>query len=80
MVDIKWDEGDGGKEKELNDRGEMHEGGGLKQIKGGGLKQIKGGRLKQIKGGGLKQVKGGGLKQTGLNVTSHISMGIQRYP
>ena len=53
MVDVKWD-GDGEKEKELNDSGEMHEGGGLK-IKGGGLKQIKGGELKQIKGGELKQ-------------------------
>ena len=28
MVDVKWDEGDSGKEKELNDSGEMHEGGG----------------------------------------------------
>ena len=51
MVDVKWDEGDGGKEKELNDSAEMHEGGRLKQIKGGRLKQIMGGRLKQIKEG-----------------------------
>ena len=59
MVDVKWDEGDGGKEKELNDNGEIHEGGRLKQIKGGRLKQIKGGGLKQIKGGRLKQIKEG---------------------
>ena len=26
MVDVKWDKGEGGKEKELNDSGEMHEG------------------------------------------------------
>ena len=36
MVDGKWDEGEGGKEKELNDSGEMHEG---KKNKEGGLKQ-----------------------------------------
>ena len=43
MVDIKWD-GEGGKEKELNDSGEMHEGknqGRMVKPNQEGLKQIK---------------------------------------
>ena len=48
MVDIKWDEGEGEKEKELNDGGEMHEG------------KNQGRRVKTNLGRGLKQIKGGG--------------------
>ena len=50
MVDVKWDEGEDGKENKLNDSGEMHEG----KNQGRRVKTNQGKRVKTNQGRGLK--------------------------
>ena len=64
MVDVKWDEGEGGKENKLNDSGEMHEG---KKSRGVKINQGRGVKTNQ-----RRRVKINQGRRVKTNVTSHL--------